>query len=99
MSEMRYIPKYLNAKPQFLWWEIDEAAIIFSSLIIGRILDKLLIFLIIGFVLLKIYTKLKNSKQEGFIIHTLYALGLVQFKSNGIKKNKIPHYYIKYYVK
>lgn len=97
--EMRYIPKYLNAQPQFLWWEADEAMIGLSAIILGRVIDKMLIFLVIGFILVKIYSKLKNAKQEGFMIHTLYSLGLVQFKSNGIKKNKIPHYYIKYYVK
>ena len=98
-GEMHYIPKYLNAKTQFLWWEIDEAAIIFASFIVGRMLDKLIIFGLLGFILLRIYSKLKNAKQEGYLIHVLYALGLVQFKSNGIIKNKIPHFYIKYFVK
>lgn len=97
--EPRYIPKYLDAQPQFLWWEIDEAFILFGSLIIGRMLDRLILFLIIGFVFLKLYNKLKSSKQDGFMIHFFYRLGLVKFKSNTNKSNKLPHYYIKYFIK
>lgn len=94
----RYIPKYLGAQPQFLWWELDEAMILLVFLVAGRLLDKMLIMLIIGVISQKLYSKLKNAKQQGFLQHKLYALGLTKFKSNLTKKNKIPFYYVKLFV-
>lgn len=94
-----YIPKFLGSQPQFLWWELDEAMILISFLVAGRLIDKTLIFLTVGVIIKVIYSKLKNSKQQGYLLHKLYALGLMKPKSNTVKKNKIPFFYIKLYVK
>jgi len=99
MSNARYIPKYLDAQPQFLWFEFDEAMILLIGLMTGRMLDQMILFIAISLIIQRVYTKLKNAKQTGFLQHTLYALGLVKFKSNIGKFKKIPDYYIKYYVK
>lgn len=100
MNEQKYhyIPKYLDAQPQFLWWEADEGLIIASFILTGRMIDNVIIFTFLGFFLQRLYSKLKNARQEGYLNHVLYALGLYQPKSNKIKKNKIPFYYIKKYV-
>ncbi len=99
MSNARYIPKYLDAQPQFLWFELDEAMILLMGLVTGRMLDQMIVFIVISFAIQKVYSRLKNAKQTGFVQHTLYALGLVKFKSNLGKFKKIPDYYIKFYVK
>lgn len=36
----QYIPKFLGSQPQFLWWELDEAMILISFLVAGRLIDK-----------------------------------------------------------
>ena len=96
--EQRYIPKYLDAQPQFLWWEMDEGIILFSPLIVGIMIEQIIMMIVIGIVAQKIYSTLKNAKQQGYMNHLLYALGLYNPKSNRKKKNKIPYYYNKYYV-
>lgn len=99
MSQARYIPKYLDAQPQFLWFELDEAMILLTGLVAGRMLDQMIFFIALSLIVQRVYTRLKNAKQTGFLQHTLYALGLVKFKSNLGKFKKIPDYYIKFYVK
>ena len=89
----RYIPKYLNASPHILWWEIDEALIILFFLIGGVMSDHIILMLILGAAVSFIYTKIKNHKQDGYFSHLFYFLGLRTLRSNRINKNKFPKYY------
>lgn len=95
----RYIPKFLDAQPQFLWWEFDEAMILLAGLMSGIMLDNRIIFFSISIIVQRVYTKLKEAKQPGYLYHKLYSLGLTTMKSNSMKKNKIPDFYNKYFVK
>lgn len=95
----RYIPKFLDAQPQFLWWEIDEFLILVFSLVIGMFFDEKVIMFSLGILIQKTYSKLKTGKQQGFLYHKLYSWGLLRLKSNLIKKGKIPFYYNKYFIK
>lgn len=95
----RYIPKYLDAQPQFLWWEADEAMILAAGVVAGIMLEKMLIFIPLGVIIQKIYSSLRNAKQEGYMKHIIYKIGLLNPSSNKIKKLKIPFFYIKFYVR
>jgi type IV conjugative transfer system protein TraL len=90
--EPHYIPKYLNAQPQFLWWDADEVMILLAGLIIGTTFDQRIIFIGIALIIQKIYAKSKDHKQVGFGSHWLYAMGLKKF-------SKVPPYYVKLYLK
>lgn len=77
-----YIPKYLNAMPQFLWWEVDEVAFLFIFTGLGVLVNNPIIGALIGYILMKIYVKAKARRQKGYLWHKLYALGL--YKVPGI---------------
>ena len=83
------MPKYLNALPQVLWWELDELAFLASATAIGIIANAQIIGAGIGFLLMKLYSSQKRKKQPGFLKHFLYKHGLF-----GVK-GKYPEYWIK----
>ncbi|MDR0453807.1 MAG: type IV conjugative transfer system protein TraL [Deferribacteraceae bacterium] len=89
---MNYIPKFLNAQPQFLWWDADEFIILIGGTLIGIIFDMRIICILSAFIAQKIYAKSKDHKQVGFLYHKLYSLGL-------LKSPKVPPAYIKLYIK
>lgn len=90
--EKHYIPKYVNALPQILWWEIDEFAFFLGGVIFGIISNHSFLGAIIGFLLAKGYMRLKYGKQNGFLFHWLYAKGLYG------KKGRVPEYWVKEFI-
>ncbi|WP_022846810.1 type IV conjugative transfer system protein TraL [Desulfurobacterium sp. TC5-1] len=77
----RYVPKYLNAQPQFLWWELDDLIFFMAPIMIGLWTDRLLIGLGVGLILEQAYGKLKTQSQPGFLWHFLYWHGLYNSKN------------------
>ena len=84
-----YLPKYLNALPQVLWWEFDELMFLIVFTGIGIMANAQFTGAAIGFLAMKAYSSLKKKKQPGFLKHYLYKLGLY-----GVK-GKYPEYWIK----
>lgn len=99
----RYIPRFLNAQPQFLWWEMDEFMILITSVLVGNFIEKMLICFALSFLFVRFYRKLKNDKQQGFFNHTMYYLGVKKWKTNakyhGETIEKVPFFYIKNYIR
>lgn len=87
--EEHYFPKYLNALPQILWWELDELAFLATATGIGIMANAQLIGAGVGFLLMKLYANLKKKKQPGYLKHFLYKYGLF-----GVK-GKYPEFWIK----
>jgi type IV conjugative transfer system protein TraL len=86
--EERYVPKYLNAQIQLLWWEMDEMIVMMTFVSLGIISDHTYIGALLGFGAMNIYSKINSKKQPGFLKHVLYRYGLWG------KKN-LPEYWIK----
>lgn len=86
--EERYIPKYLNAQIQLLWWELDEVIVLMTFVSLGIISGHTYIGAGIGFAVMSFYTKMNSKKQPGFMKHIMYKYGMWG------KKN-IPEYWIK----
>lgn len=89
MEGKHYLPKYLNALPQILWWELDELAFLAVGTAIGIMANAQIIGAGIGFLSMKLYSSQKKKRQPGYFKHFLYKLGLF-----GIK-GKYPEYWIK----
>ena len=87
--EKKYIPKYLNAEPQILWWDLSEFLILLSFVSIGVLADMQFTGLVIGIIALKIVGKLQNNHPAGFIKHYFYSKGL--WGMDG----KVPEFWIK----
>ncbi len=89
MEGQHYLPKYLNALPQVLWWELDDLMVLGMFTSIGIMVNMQITFGIIGIVLTNLYSKYKRKKQPGFLRHYLYSKGLYGLKG------RIPEYWIK----
>jgi len=87
--ERKYVPKYINALPQILWWELDEFVIFLLGVIGGILTDYSFLGALVGFLLSRQYMKLKYSKQPGFMFAWLYSKGLWG------KRGLIPEYWLK----
>lgn len=87
--EERYIPKYLNAQLQILWWDLDEFIVLIIFTGIGLIANHQFFGAVIGYIAMRIYTKLNNAKHPGFVKHFAYSIGLFGLK------NKVPEYWNK----
>jgi conjugal transfer pilus assembly protein TraL len=84
-----YVPKYINALPQILWWELDEFLIFLGGAIMGIWTNHAFWGALAGVVLSRQYMKLKYNKQPGFLFAWLYSKGLWG------KKGLLPEYWVK----
>ncbi|WP_457641307.1 type IV conjugative transfer system protein TraL [Persephonella sp.] len=87
--EQHYLPRYLNALPQLLWWELDEVMFLAGFTFLGIMADAQLIGAGVGFLSTKFYASFKRKKQPGFLKHWFYSKGLYGLKG------KYPDYWIK----
>ncbi len=91
--ERKYIPKYMNAEIQILWWDLSEFLILLVIIAFGVIAEMQFIATAIGVGVLKVITKMKNHKQAGFVGHYAYSKGLFGLKG------RVPEFWIKEIVK
>ena len=82
--ERKYIPKYMNAEMQILWWDLSEFLILLVIIAFGVIAEMQFIATAIGVGVLKVITKMKNHKQAGFVGHYAYSKGLFGLKEKVI---------------
>jgi type IV conjugative transfer system protein TraL len=78
--QYKRIPKHLNSKPQFLWWEVDDIAVFLIFLVIGLITNYLLISLVIGVFATWLKIKSKDTFVKGYFGHMFHWLGLMEKK-------------------
>ena len=78
--EGRYIPRFLNAEPQILWWDLSEFIKVLFFIFFGVLADHPFLFLILGLIFLKLTTKLTSQKEIGFQKHLAYHFGLYGLK-------------------
>ena len=91
--ERKYIPKYMNAEMQILWWDLSEFLILLVIIAFGVIAEMQFIATAIEVGDLKVITKMKNHKQAGFVGHYAYSKGLFGLK------DRVPEFWIKEIVK
>jgi len=92
MEEHR-LPKYLRAQPQLLNWELDELMVWAPFVIVGLLINHMFLLSLVGYFVMRGYIKLKRNKQDGYLLHFFYKLGLYNLKG------KVPEYWIKELVK
>lgn len=66
------IPRYLDAPPMALFVEADTAAVAFGFVFIGFFFKQLLICIVVGIVLARLYARSKAGGGRGTIMRFLY---------------------------
>lgn len=69
------IPQKIDDPITFLLWDIDEMAPIMLGLFIGVAIGKPLMMTVVGMLLSNGYSRYRDSKPEGFVLHYLYWTG------------------------
>lgn len=66
------IPRRLDDKAKFLWWDFDQAMLVMLFLVLGITADSLAGGLFLGLVAGFFYSKAKAGKHPSFAVHLLY---------------------------
>ncbi len=71
-----YIPRYIDAPPQFLFWQFDEVLPVGVAAIFCVLLHKTLVPLSIGVWISYSWMKYRDNHADGYALHMLYWSGL-----------------------
>lgn len=93
MIAMRNIPSYLDDMPQFLLIDMDEFLILSAGFGLGLISGHLTMILLISYIFMKVYRKVKDRQSPGFVRHALYWFG--SFTSVDKKYSSLPNSFIR----
>jgi len=66
------IPRRLDDRPKFLWWDFDQAMLIMLFILLGIMSDSLAGGVFLGCVAAYSYNKARSGKHPAFAIHLLY---------------------------
>lgn len=71
------IPRYIDAQPQFFWWELDEFAVAVGLIGVGILSETLTMMFVVIFVVSAWMRRFKNNNLDGAIVHIAYKAGLI----------------------
>jgi len=69
---VKEIPNYLDDPQQILFWEFDEFILLAIMFGIGIMVNLLGTLVLLGFIGIKYYRKLKDRQAAGFLLHVVY---------------------------
>lgn len=75
------LPREVDDPPLMLMWSADELITFFICFFIGFLLERVLIFVVIGYFVVKVVRRYRNSRPDGYIIHLMYWIGVPLGKS------------------
>jgi conjugal transfer pilus assembly protein TraL len=70
------MPKYVDDPPTVMLWRVDDLVPVVLMLIIGILVDRLPLFLLLGVLLVRLYSKFRESRADGFALHWMYWIGM-----------------------
>ncbi len=83
------IPRFIDSPTQFLFWEIDEVAIVVVCMGIGIVFEVLGPLLLAGLFITWQFRKFKMARMEGVLHHMAYWFGIFTLNkkfSNGLER-------------
>lgn len=67
-----YIPRFLNAQPLFFMWELDNFVVAFVPFLIMAMFGGVVIGLIAGYLVAKMWISIKADNDSGIVIRLFY---------------------------
>jgi conjugal transfer pilus assembly protein TraL len=71
------LPQGVDAPPSLLLWRLDDLIPLILMLMVGILADRLLMFVLLGLALSRLYGRFRDSRPDGFALHWAYWHGLV----------------------
>lgn len=93
MIDTRF-PRWADSPPQFLLWEVDEISFPAATFIFSLPARSIIIGLIVGITLMRLYRRIKETKPASFILHWLWVYGVYQPK---MKQIQVPSGHVYHY--
>ena len=90
MSQPVEIPRHVDDPPTLLLWRIDDLVPVVLMLVLGILADQLLVFLLLGIVLVRLYGRFRDSRADGYALHWAYWSGLL-----GLRGRTTPNPFIR----
>jgi conjugal transfer pilus assembly protein TraL len=66
------LPHGVDDPPSLLLWRLDDLIPLILMLVIGMLTDRLVMFLLLGLVLSRLYGRFRDSRPDGFALHWCY---------------------------
>ena len=66
------IPRRLDDKARFLWWDLDQAMLVMLFIVLGIFANSLGLGIFIGLLAGFLYSKARAGKHPAFAIHLIY---------------------------
>lgn len=79
------IPQYIDDPVQILVWSADELIPVCSMMAVGMALERLTLFLVIAFVVLKYYRRFRDGKPDGVLYHSMYWYGIMPTRGFSVR--------------
>lgn len=79
------IPQHQDDPQWIIIWPVDELAPIVILASIGILIEQAFVFTVVGFAIARFYRVAKSSHHNGFVLHWLYAHGLLISGSKTLK--------------
>ena len=90
MSQPVEIPRHVDDPPTLLLWRVDDLVPVVLMLVFGILVDQLLVFLLLGIVLVRLYGRFRDSRPDGYALHWAYWVGLL-----GLRGRTTPNPFIR----
>ena len=81
MSQPVEIPRHVDDPPTLLLWRIDDLVPVVLMLAFGILSDQLLVFLVGGIMLVRLYGRFRDSRPDGYALHWAYWIGLLHLRA------------------
>lgn len=88
------LPRHCDEPMYFLVWKIDEFVPFFIAFAVGIMINQKFLAMLGGYVLVKVYRRIKEGSSDGYLLHLGYWYGLIGGKGytmpNPFEKNYLP---------
>lgn len=83
MEPIRF-PKYIDTPQRLLFWTADQMVPFSVIVVIGMLMKSLFLSIIVGCLVSMAFTRYRDSRPDGFLIHMAYWYGILVPKGRSI---------------
>jgi conjugal transfer pilus assembly protein TraL len=83
MEAIRF-PKYIDSQQRLLFWTADQLVPFSVFVVIGMMLKALFVSIVAGVLVSYAFTRYRDSRPDGFLIHMAYWYGVLVPKGRSI---------------
>lgn len=87
------LPRMIDEPPNILMWNMDEAMPMLLGMVAGFFTGHLMPFLMGGMAITWAYSKFRDGRPDGYLLHLLYWAGVMPTRSLTMPNPYADHYF------